>query len=73
MRVNQLIGYQPGIDIKAHQNNYVVVAPSEGYQWLNKNPIVTAPKSLVVISIVTSIVYTLSLFRCNVNGYIEFL
>ena len=48
MRVNQLIGYQPGIDIKAHQNNYVVVAPSEGYQWLNKNQIVTAPKSLVV-------------------------
>lgn len=48
MRVNQLIGYLPGIDIKAHQNNYVVVAPSEGYKWLNKHPIVTAPKSLVV-------------------------
>lgn len=48
MRVNQLIGYLPGVDVKAHQNNYVVVAPSEGYQWLNKKPIVTAPKSLVV-------------------------
>lgn len=48
MRVNQLIGYLPGVDIKAHQNNYVVVAPSEGYKWLNKAPIVTAPKGLVV-------------------------
>ncbi len=25
-----MIGWQPGIDIKAHPNNYVVVAPSEG-------------------------------------------
>lgn len=48
MRVNQLIGYLPGVDIKAHQNNYVVVAPSDGYQWLHKYPIVTAPKELVV-------------------------
>ena len=48
MKVNQLIGYLPGVDIKAHVNNYVVVAPSEGYQWLNKHAIVTAPKSLVV-------------------------
>ncbi len=48
MRTNQLIGYLPGVDIKAHQNNYVVVAPSDGYKWLNKHAIVTAPKSLVV-------------------------
>ena len=48
MKVNQLIGYLPGVDVKAHINNYVVVAPSEGYQWLNKHTIVTAPKSLVV-------------------------
>ncbi|QDR72154.1 DNA primase [Limosilactobacillus reuteri] len=48
MRVNQLIGYLPGVDVKAHQNNYVVVAPSDGYKWLNKHAIVTAPKSLVV-------------------------
>lgn len=48
MKVNQLIGYLPGVDIKAHENNYVVVAPSEGYSWLNKHAIVTAPKSLVV-------------------------
>lgn len=48
MRVNQLIGYLPGVDVKAHQNNYVVVAPSDGYKWLNKHAIVTATKSLVV-------------------------
>ncbi|WP_323059170.1 bifunctional DNA primase/polymerase, partial [Limosilactobacillus reuteri] len=48
MRVNQLIGYLPGVDVKAHQNNYVVVAPSDGYKWRNKHAIVTAPKSLVV-------------------------
>lgn len=48
MKVNQLIGYLPGVDVKAHINNYVVVAPSEGYRWLNHHPIVTAPKALVV-------------------------
>lgn len=48
MRVNQLIGYLPGVDVKAHPNNYVVVAPSDGYHWLNKHAIVTAPKSLIV-------------------------
>lgn len=48
MKVNQLIGYLPGVDVKAHVNNYVVVAPSEGYKWLNKHAIVTAPKSLVI-------------------------
>ena len=47
MNVKQLIGWQPGIDIKAHDNNYVIVAPSDGYKWENKNPIVTAPKSLI--------------------------
>lgn len=48
MKVNQLIGYLPGVDVKAHVNNYVVVAPSNGYKWLNKHAIVKAPKSLVV-------------------------
>lgn len=48
MKVNQLIDYLPGVDVKAHENNYVVVAPSEGYRWLNKHTIVTAPKELVV-------------------------
>ena len=48
MRVNQLIGYLPGVDVKAHPNNYVVVAPSTGYRWLTQHAIVTAPKSLIV-------------------------
>lgn len=48
MDVKQLIGWQPGIDIKAHNNNYVIVAPSQGYHWENKNPIVTAPKELIL-------------------------
>lgn len=48
MNVKQLIGWQPGIDIKAHDNNYVLVAPSQGYKWENKNPIVTAPKELIL-------------------------
>lgn len=47
MILHQMIGWQPGIDIKAHPNNYVVVAPSEGYSWENKNPIVKAPLNLI--------------------------
>ena len=47
MALRQMIGWQPGIDIKAHPNNYVVVAPSEGYSWENKHPIVEAPLELV--------------------------
>lgn len=38
-RISQNIGFLPGVDIKAHPNNYVVVAPSvidgKAYQWLN--------------------------------------
>lgn len=45
--VQQNIGWLPGVDIKAHPNNYVVVAPSEGYQWLNREPMVTASTKLV--------------------------
>lgn len=37
--VKQIIGWQPGIDIKAHVNNYVVVPPSTTnkgqYRWIN--------------------------------------
>lgn len=47
LKIKQLIAWHPGIDIKAHPNNYVVVAPSEGYVWENKLPILTAPKALV--------------------------
>lgn len=49
--VRQNIGWLPGVDVKAHQNNYVVVAPSERkgrkYEWENHNPIVTASKELI--------------------------
>lgn len=45
--VHQNIGWLPGIDIKAHPNNYVVVAPSEGYEWLNREPMVTASTKLL--------------------------
>lgn len=51
MPMQQNIGWLPGVDIKTHKNNYVVVAPSvrkgKQYKWLNKNPIATAPKELV--------------------------
>ncbi|MBT9670435.1 DNA primase [Secundilactobacillus kimchicus] len=51
LEVNQNIGWLPGVDIKAHVNNYVVVAPSHNhgrhYQWLNRYPIATAKRELV--------------------------
>ncbi|WP_288638772.1 bifunctional DNA primase/polymerase [uncultured Lentilactobacillus sp.] len=51
MTIQQNIGWLPGVDIKAHPNNYVVVAPSSNhgklYEWLNKRPIVTASPELV--------------------------
>lgn len=49
--VRQNIGFIDGVDIKAHQNNYVVVAPSSigerSYEWLNQKPMVHAPKELI--------------------------
>lgn len=45
--VTQNIGFLPNVDIKAHENNYVVVAPSPGYQWLNHNPIQPLPDGLL--------------------------
>lgn len=49
--IQQRIGWLPGVDIKAHVNNYVMVAPSERnghqYKWENRNPIVTASRELV--------------------------
>lgn len=49
--IQQNIGFLPGVDLKAHKNNYVVVAPSElngkKYQWLNNNPILPAPAGLL--------------------------
>lgn len=52
MPVKQNIGWLPGVDVKAHVNNYVMIAPSKKsngkqYEWENNNPIVTAPKELI--------------------------
>lgn len=50
-KISQHINFLDGVDIKAHPNNYVVVAPSEfsgkAYQWLNHKPI-TKPCSELV-------------------------
>ena len=49
--VTQNIGFLPGVDLKAHVNNYVVVAPSrskdKAYKWLNKAPIKEPPAGLI--------------------------
>lgn len=49
--MTQAIGWLPGVDVKAHPNNYVVVAPSSGvkgtYKWDNKLPIAQAPETLI--------------------------
>ena len=49
--VTQCIGLLPGVDLKAHENNYVVVAPStidgKFYRWLNHKPIRPAPAGLL--------------------------
>lgn len=50
-RITQNIGFLPGVDIKAHPNNYVVVAPSmisgRHYQWLNKKPMQEPTEDLI--------------------------
>ena len=50
-RISQNIGFLPGVDIKAHPNNYVVVAPSiidgHHYQWLNKQPMQEPTEALI--------------------------
>lgn len=55
--ITQMIGFLPGVDIKAHENNYVLVAPSATskgqYEWdLEKSKaggtMVTPSKELVV-------------------------
>ncbi|MCO6528619.1 MAG: bifunctional DNA primase/polymerase [Lactobacillus sp.] len=49
--ISQNIGFLPGVDLKAHENNYVVVAPShigdKAYKWLNHKPIRPAPQGLL--------------------------
>lgn len=50
-RISQNIGFLPGVDIKAHPNNYVVVAPSiiddKQYAWLNHKPMVEPAEELI--------------------------
>lgn len=50
-RITQNIGFLPGVDIKAHPNNYVVVAPSTidggAYQWLNHKPMIEPADELI--------------------------
>lgn len=49
--IKQCIGLLPGVDLKAHVNNYVVVAPSsikgKKYKWLNHAPMKPAPAGLL--------------------------
>lgn len=50
-RIAQNIGFLPGVDIKAHHNNYVVVAPSiiddKLYRWINRRPMVEPTEELI--------------------------
>lgn len=45
--MTQVIGILPSVDLKANNNNYVVVAPSKGYKFINKEPMKIAPKGLM--------------------------
>lgn len=50
-RIEQAIGLLPGVDLKAHPNNYVVCAPSivdgKAYKWLNHCKIKSPPSGLL--------------------------
>lgn len=49
--ISQNIGLLPGVDIKAQNNNYVMVAPSvrngKAYEWVNKLPMNEPSKELI--------------------------
>lgn len=51
VEIAQNIGFLPGVDLKAHVNNYVVVAPSQlgdkSYKWLNHAPVKVPPQGLI--------------------------
>lgn len=51
IEISQNIGWLPGVDVKAHINNYVMVAPSQNngkrYKWLNNRPMATPAKELL--------------------------
>lgn len=50
-KISQHINFLDGVDIKAHPNNYVVVAPSvfngKAYRWLNRKPIAKPCSELI--------------------------
>lgn len=45
--IGQDIGILPGVDIKAHVNNYVIAAPSPGYESQNTEPMLPIPEGLL--------------------------
>ncbi|MBD5431663.1 MAG: DNA primase [Lactobacillus sp.] len=51
IEISQNIGFLDGVDLKAHENNYVVVAPSQlgdkCYKWLNSASMKLPPQGLV--------------------------
>jgi hypothetical protein len=51
LKIQQNIGFLPSVDLKAHKNNYVVVAPSQlgdkQYKWLNSEPMREPPQGLI--------------------------
>lgn len=51
VEIQQNIGFLPGVDLKAHENNYVVVAPSQlgdkSYKWLNSKSMKLPPQGLI--------------------------
>lgn len=51
VKIQQNIGFLDGVDLKAHENNYVVVAPSQlgdkQYKWLNSEPMKEPPQGLI--------------------------
>ena len=51
VKIQQNIGFLPSVDLKAHENNYVVVAPSQlgdkQYKWLNSKPMKEPPQGLI--------------------------
>lgn len=53
VKISQNIGFLPNVDLKAHENNYVIVAPSmlgeKSYKWLNRAPMREPPKGLIEI------------------------
>lgn len=51
VKIQQNIEFLPSVDLKAHENNYVVVAPSmlgeKSYKWLNSEPMKEPPQGLI--------------------------